>query len=112
MPVHWDLSEIYKQSLFGALPCSNTAVEMLFALHNAMNAQSLAPAKCEPKQRLAIAAKTATVLKQKLRTMRRLRLPLLYDDYAWALPQGALNHLMITVPYWLRCTGRTHVVSA
>ena len=83
-------------------PCSNAAVEMLFALHNAMNAQALAPAKCEPKQRLAIAAKTAGVLKQKLRTMRRLRLPLLYDDYAWALPQGALNHLMITVPYWLR----------
>jgi hypothetical protein len=84
------------------MSCSNAAVEMLFALHNAMNAQSLVPAKCEPKQRLAIAAKTAGVLRQKLRTMRRLRLPLLYDDYAWALPQGALNHLMITVPYWLR----------
>lgn len=85
-----------------ALPCSAPAVELLFSLHNALNAQSLAPAKVEPKTRLAIAAKAAAVLKQKLRTMRRLRLPLLYADYAWALPQGGLNHLMITVPYWLR----------
>ena len=77
-------------------------MELLFALHNAMNAQALAPAKLEPKKRTAIAAKAATVLKQKLRTMRRLRLPLLYADYSWALPQGGLNHLMITVPYWLR----------
>jgi hypothetical protein len=84
------------------MPCSASTLELLFALHNAMNGKALAPAKVEPKQRLAIAAKTAAVFKQKLRTMRRVRLPLLYADYAWALPQGALNHLTITVPYWLR----------
>lgn len=61
------------------------------------------PAKCPPAQRLAVCAGAATALKQKLRTMRRLRMPLLYSDYAWAMPQGGLNHLLITVPYWLRC---------
>ena len=83
-------------------PRSKPAVQLLFALHNALHNQTLVPEKCEPKQRLAVAAGAAAALKQKLRTMRRLRLPLLYADYSWSLPQGGLNHLLITVPYWLR----------
>ena len=77
-------------------------MQLLFALHNALHNQALVPAMCEAKQRLAVAAGAAAALKQKLRTMRRLRLPLLYADYSWSLPQGGLNHLLITVPYWLR----------
>lgn len=43
-----------------------------------------------------------TMLVNKNRTMRRQRLSLLFDQYAWSGIQGGLNHLMITIPFWLR----------
>lgn len=36
------------------------------------------------------------------KALRRLRLPLFYDNTAWVVPAGALTHLMITIPYWTR----------
>jgi len=62
-------------------------------------------------RRAQVCASAAATLQQKLRTLRRLRLPLLYDDFCWTAPQGALNHLLITVPFWLRCVSHTHLLA-
>ena len=83
-------------------PRSVAAAELLFAMHNALMAQSLAAEKCPPAERVEVCAGAAKVLKQKMKTLRRMRLPMLYDDLCWALPQGGLNHLLVTIPFWLR----------
>lgn len=72
-------------------------------MHNALHAQSITPEKCPPAQRLDVCAAAAKVLVQKMKTLRRMRLPMLYDDLCWALPQGMFNHLLVTIPFWLRC---------
>jgi hypothetical protein len=35
-----------------------------------------------------------------LQALRRLRLPLFYDQTAWVWPAGSLTHLLITMPFW------------
>ena len=33
--------------------------------------------------------------------LRRLRLPIFFDERAWVFPVGAVTHCMITMPYWI-----------
>jgi hypothetical protein len=49
----------------------------------------------------ACAAASALLVK-KLQALRRLRLPLFYDQTAWVWPAGSLTHLLITMPFWTR----------
>ncbi len=71
-------------------------------MHNALHSANLTPSGCGAEERLAVCAGAAVHLRGKLKALRRLRLPLLYQEWRWAFWQGALSHLIITIPFWIR----------
>ena len=75
--------------------------QLLVSFYNAVHCTSLKANSPDSEMRPAVKW-AMTMLLSKNRTMRRQRLPLLFDQYAWTGIQGSLNHLIITIPFWLR----------
>ncbi|KAL3151781.1 hypothetical protein ABBQ38_012755 [Trebouxia sp. C0009 RCD-2024] len=93
-----------------ALQCSNVtdvnvirmpALQLLLSFHNAMQGTNLMPGGAPPDEMALIARKSAQTLLTKTKVLRRQRLSIVFDKYCWVVPQGALMHMMITIPYWL-----------
>jgi len=75
------------------------------SFHNAVNGTSILLEGTPDAELCSHLNSAASVLLGKTKVLRRQRLPLIFDLYAWVTFQGALTHMMITIPYWLRFTG-------
>ena len=82
------------------------------SFHNAVNGTSILLEGTSDAELCSHLNSAASVLLGKTKVLRRQRLPLIFDLYAWVTFQGALTHMMITIPYWLRFTGlhTTHLL--
>ena len=80
--------------------CSQPALQVLLSFHNAMNGVQETPDTVDPEELALIARKSAQTLLTKTKVLRRQRLSIIFDKYCWVVPQGALMHMMITIPYW------------
>lgn len=81
--------------------CRLPALQLLLSFHNAMQGSNLMPGGAPPDEMALIARKSAQTLLTKTKVLRRQRLSIVFDKYCWVVPQGALMHMMITIPYWL-----------
>ncbi len=82
------------------------------SFHNAVNGTSILLEGTSDAELCSHLNSAASVLLGKTKVLRRQRLPLVFDLYAWVTFQGALTHMMITIPYWLRFTAlqTTHLL--
>ena len=85
-----------------SLVCSYSARQLLMSFHNAVNGSSIPLEGTADTEICSHLNSAASVLLGKTKVLRRQRLPLIFDLYAWVTFQGALTHMMITIPYWLR----------
>lgn len=81
--------------------CRLPALQLLLSFHNAMHGVHIMPGGATPDEMALIARKSAQTLLTKTKVLRRQRLSVVFDKYCWVVPQGALMHMMITIPYWL-----------
>lgn len=82
------------------LACSKPALQVLLSFHNAMYGKHETPDTLPGDELALIARKAAQTLLTKTKVLRRQRLSIIFDKYCWVVPQGALMHMMITIPYW------------
>ncbi|KAL0026270.1 hypothetical protein WJX77_007445 [Trebouxia sp. C0004] len=79
---------------------SKSALQVLLSFHNAMYGKNETPDTLPPDDLALAARKAAQTLLTKTKVLRRQRLSIIFDKYCWVVPQGALMHMMITIPYW------------
>ena len=65
-----------------------------------MNGTHETPETVDASELALIARKASQTLLTKTKVLRRQRLSIIFDKYCWVVPQGALMHMMITIPYW------------
>ena len=72
------------------------------SFHNAVNGTKVSLKGTSDAAICSYLNSAARMLVGKTKVLRRQRLPMVFDLYAWVALQGALMHMMITIPYWLR----------
>lgn len=72
------------------------------SFHNAVNGTKIPLKGTSDAAICSCLNSAARMLVGKTKVLRRQRLPMVFDLYSWVALQGALNHMMITIPYWLR----------